>query len=407
MHHHSLSSASLPRRHFLRNGLALSAAAVLPTPAFAAPESASPTSKLRAAVIGDTGHGNYGHEHDLIFNGRADVEVVAVADPAPAGRAEAAQRCGARRQYADYREMLEREKPHLVSVAPRWTDQHHAMALAALRAGAHVYLEKPITQTLTEADELLAVADRGGLKVVVAHQMRLAPQLVRLREAVAGGWLGELLEIRAHGKQDARAGGEDLVVLGIHLFDLMRMFAGEAQWCSARVTTRGRDITLQDAHPATENIGLVAGDEVQAHFAFANGVNGFFTSRARNRAAAGHWGLELIGDKGRARILADIFPSVLVREADEAKREGQTIAWRPWKDDPTLPAPPQERSVTAANRRVTDDWLAAIRSNREPACSGRNGMRALEMAMAIFQAGLTGDRIALPLAQRGHALAPV
>jgi predicted dehydrogenase len=59
-----------------------------------------------------------------------------VADPNEAGRAKAAARSKALRQYGDYRQMLEKEKPHLVCVAPRWTDPHDAMALAALRVGA-------------------------------------------------------------------------------------------------------------------------------------------------------------------------------------------------------------------------------------------------------------------------------
>src|SRR5437899_7074451 len=169
--------------------------------------------------------------------------------------------------------MLEREKPQLVSVAPRWTDQHHAMALAGLRAGAHVYLEKPITRTLAEADELLEVANRAGLKIAVAHQMRLAPNILFLKKSLEEGLIGELLEIRAHGKQDQRAGGEDLIVLGVHLFDLMRFFADDPLWCAARVLHDGHEITLADAHPATENIGLVAGDEIFAQFAFPRGVN--------------------------------------------------------------------------------------------------------------------------------------
>src|SRR5205814_1896037 len=108
--------------------------------------------KFRATVIGDTGHGNYGHDHDLIFNGRDNVTLVAVADPDESGRAKCAERIHALRQYADYRKMLAEEKPQLVCIAARWTDNHHDMALAALRAGAHVYMEKPITQTLAEAD---------------------------------------------------------------------------------------------------------------------------------------------------------------------------------------------------------------------------------------------------------------
>ena len=62
-----------------------------------------------------------------------------------------------------------REKPDLVSVAPRWTDQHHAMATAALSAGAHVISEKPFMRTPAEADEVLSLAGRSGRKIAVAH----------------------------------------------------------------------------------------------------------------------------------------------------------------------------------------------------------------------------------------------
>jgi len=107
--------------------------------------------KHRAAIIGHTGAGNYGHGLDLIFAGRSNLEVVAVSDADSDGRAKAAARTGAARQYADYHEMLAKEKPDLVSVAPRWTIEHHDMGLAALKAGAHIFLEKPVTRTLAEA----------------------------------------------------------------------------------------------------------------------------------------------------------------------------------------------------------------------------------------------------------------
>ena len=84
---------------------------------------------LRAAIIGHTGRGDYGHGLDVLFNDLPGVQVVAIADPVAAGREAAAKRCGALRQYADYREMLAKEKPQLVSIAPRWSDQHHAVAM--------------------------------------------------------------------------------------------------------------------------------------------------------------------------------------------------------------------------------------------------------------------------------------
>jgi predicted dehydrogenase len=296
------SPASSSRRLFIRNAAVLSLAAV--ASAKLRSHAADGRKKYRAAIIGHTGAGNYGHGLDMLFSGRSNIEVVALADPDAGGRAKAASRTGAARQYADYREMLSKEKPDLVSVAPRWTLEHHAIGLAALQAGAHLFVEKPFTHTLAEADELLAVAEKARLKIAVAHQMRLSPSILFLKQQIDGGLIGDLLEIRAHGKQDHRTGGEDLLVLGVHLFDLVRFFAGDAQWCTARVLQNGRPVTLQDARPATEGIGLVLGDEIFAQFAFAKGVNATFTSRRADQQAAGHWGIELIGSKGAARILA-------------------------------------------------------------------------------------------------------
>src|SRR5689334_15949988 len=139
-----LSSVGTTRRQFLAHSMILARLAAVPVHPAA-------DRKFHAAIIGHTGQGNYGHEHDLIFNGRENVTVVAVADPDAAGRAQAGARSHALRSYADYHQMLEKEMPDLVCIAPRCTDEHHAMALTALRVGAHVYLEKPITQTLAEA----------------------------------------------------------------------------------------------------------------------------------------------------------------------------------------------------------------------------------------------------------------
>lgn len=362
------------------------------------------TRRFRAAIIGDGSRGAYGHGLDMIFAQRQNVEVVAVADPSAEGRRQAAGRTGAQRQYADYHEMLARERPDLVSVAPRWTDQHHAMAMAALRVGAHLFMEKPITRTLVEADELLALAGQANRKIAVAHQMRLSPNLVFLKQQMGAGLIGDLLEIRAHGKQDHRAGGEDLMVLGVHLFDLMRLFAGDPQWCSARVLQDGRDITLQHARPATEDIGMVAGDAILAHFAFGNGVNATFTSRRQN-ATAGPWGMELIGTRGAVKILADIYPRIYQRQERNWADAGLAIQWQPIAGDPTARWGSNEKSVQRANQRLVNDWLEAIETNREPTCSGFAGMKALEMAHAVLAAGLSGGRLPLPLTKRTHPLA--
>jgi predicted dehydrogenase len=359
---------------------------------------------LRAAILGHTGEGDYGHALDIVFNDLPGVEVVAVADPNEAGRTKAAQRCKAARQFADWRELIQQEKPQLVCLASRWSHERHAMGMAALRSGSHVLSEKPFTTTLAEADELLATAEGAGLKLAVAHQMRLAPSIVNLQKAVADGLLGDLLEIRAWGKQDdARAGGEDMIVLGSHVFDLMRLFAGDALHCTARVLHEGRDLTRADARKVKERIGPVGGDEVTAHFGFANGVNGTFTSRKRLRQRVGHWGLELIGTRTSARILCDVYPAIHVLKPGAWAADGRTDQWQRFEGDPAG-VPAAERGFGPANRRLVRDWLEAIAAKREPVCSGRHAMKSLEMNMAVYHAALGGTRVALPLKDRSHPL---
>jgi predicted dehydrogenase len=373
----------MPRRKF---GLLL---AGLPL----ALQAQSETRKDKAVIIGHTGKGDYGHGLDVIFNDHPRIEVIAFSDPAPKGQK-------APKHYASYAEMLQQEKPELVSVAPRWTDEHFPMCMASLKAGAHLIVEKPFTQTLAQADEILAIAKQKNRKIAVAHQMGIAPSIQHLKKATDSGLIGELLEIRAHGKQDARAGGEDMIVLGTHLFDLMRLFAGDPLWCSARILQSGKEVTINDARKATEGIGPIIGDDIEAQFAFGKGVTGSFTSRGKARQVAGDWGLYLVGTKGVIRVLAGVVPSVYLRQTNS-----RTDEWRPLEGDPTANWSAEQRAFGAANRRMLDDWLAAIDENREPVCSGYNGMKAVEMCMGVFEAGLSRGRVTFPLKNRKHPLA--
>src|SRR4029077_19660287 len=90
--------------------------------------------------------------------------------------------------------------------------------------------------------------------------------------------LGTLMEMRARGKEDKRAGGEDLMVLGTHTFDLMRYFAGDPQWVFAHVTDRTREVTQEMGRDASEPVGKIAGDNIAAMFGFPAGVHGYFAS---------------------------------------------------------------------------------------------------------------------------------
>src|SRR3989440_734866 len=202
--------------------------------------------KYRVAVIGRTGKGNYGHGLDVVWKGLEDVEIVAVADENDKGRASAAKRLGASNAYADYRQMLDKEKPQIVSVADRYLDAHRDMVVACARAGASIFLEKPMARTLAEADEMIRACERHHVKLAIAHQTRYSPRVQRIKELITAGRLGDLLELHGRGKEDSRGGGEDLMVLGTHIMDLMRVFAGDARWCFATVLQGGKPSENRD-----------------------------------------------------------------------------------------------------------------------------------------------------------------
>jgi len=359
-----------------------------------------PTRQLRAVVIGASGRGDYGHGMERVFAHRKDVVVTAIADPNQAGLAKALASAKASKGYSDYREMLREERPQIVVIGSRHTDQHHAMAMDSLKAGAHLLLEKPFVTTPAEGDEILALAQGRGLRVAVAHQTRIEAS-VALLAARRQELLGDLVEIRGWGKQDAaRAGGEDMMVLGTHLFDLMRLFAGPVAWCQATVMQKGKPITAGDGRLTKDWVGPVAGDEVSAQFGFTGGTLGSFTSRNKLKAVLDPWGLELLGTKGTARVVMDGTQRVYTRPGALWGKDGKGTDWKPL----TVGAKESGFQPVVPNGHVADDLVLAIQEKKDPECSGANALAAVEMVMAVYQAALKGARVTVPLTDRTHPL---
>ena len=98
--------------------------------------------------------------------------IVAVADENEAGREKVAKSLGAKNAYADYRQMLEKEKPQIVIVAT--PDHAHAViAMAAMQLGKHVYVQKPLTRTVSEARALTEAARKYIVESLGFDQSRV------------------------------------------------------------------------------------------------------------------------------------------------------------------------------------------------------------------------------------------
>lgn len=132
----------------------------------------------------------------------------------------------------------------------------------------------------------------------IAHQVRMQPSAVFLKEQIGAGLIGELLEVHAMGSCDNRAGGEEMMILGCHVFDMVRFLLGgkEAEWCTARILQQGHEVTMDDVRngtqgeeihpeqPLTEAIGPLVGDEINAQFSFEGGVHVSYTSKCNSPA---------------------------------------------------------------------------------------------------------------------------
>ncbi|MEP0841360.1 MAG: Gfo/Idh/MocA family oxidoreductase [Phycisphaerae bacterium] len=363
----------------------------------------------RVGIIGRTGKGDYGHGLDVVWNGVENAKVVAVADADEKGRADAARRVNAPKAYADYREMLEKERPQIVSIAPRWLDCHRDMVLACAEFGCHMLIEKPLTRTLAEADEMIAACEAKHLKMAIAHQARHSPRMPHLLELLASEKLGRLLELRGRGKEDHRGGGEDLMVLGTHIMDLMRLLAGDPSWCSARVFEKGKPVSRAEVREGNEGIGPLAGDEIIATYGFKNPTAGFFGTQRSRFGAGARWGLSLYAEKGMVTIggaKAPGFPSIFFTDDPSWAPGASKAQWiEITSAGPGLPETAKEvHAQNPANILMAKDLIRAIDTDTQPRGSMYDGRAALEMILAVYESHRLNAPVPLPLKNREHPL---
>ena len=364
--------------------------------------------KYRVAIIGRTGKGNYGHGLDTVWKEMKQVEIVAVADENPLGLKKTAEKLGAKARYLDYRKMLEAEAPDIVSVAPRWLDCHHDMVLACAEEGASIFLEKPMCRTLAEADAMVRACEEKHVKLAIAHQTRYSPRIKTVQRLIAEGKLGRLLELRGRGKEDHRGGGEDLWVLGTHVFDLIRIFSGEARNCYARLSQDGRAVGPADVRQGNEGIGLLAGDAIEATFEMENGSTAYFSSQRNMAARPSRFGLALFGSKGVIRIHTGYLPDVHILE-DPSWEPGRTGSrWKPVSSAGIdKPEPLKNTDLLArgnGNVAIVTDLIESIEQDRQPLGSIYQARGATEMIAAVFESHRLRAPVKLPLENRDNPL---
>lgn len=174
------------RRRFLKDtALSVAAAALVSSKTFAA----SDTQRVRIGVIGC---GNQGTNHIRSLSGLSDAQIVHVADVDQERLTKAVNASGGANGVADFRRILDDKSIDAVSIATpdHW---HVPVALLALEAGKHVYVEKPCSHNVREGQLLKAAAQKHGKVVVHGTQSRSSPAIQQAMKLLRDGVIGDVL----------------------------------------------------------------------------------------------------------------------------------------------------------------------------------------------------------------------
>ncbi|WP_326714982.1 Gfo/Idh/MocA family oxidoreductase [Streptomyces sp. NBC_01474] len=234
------------------------------------------------------------------------IELVAGYDPDPAKRATTAERFGADTSFTDGQELIDRADLDIVLVLTSM-NEHGSLARAALEAGKHVLVEKPMATSLEEAAELLDAAAGARGQLVCAPHVALSPTYREMHRRVRDGEIGELHLARARygwsgpwwGRWFYEQGGGSLFDLGVYNLTSLCGFLGSVRRVTAMVgvavpkrEAEGEQVTVRSDDNA--HIVLDFGDA-----RFASIATGFTLQKYRSPA------VELYGSAGTMQMLGD------------------------------------------------------------------------------------------------------
>lgn len=317
--------------------------------------------RFRAGIVG---YGYTGRLHHIAYE-RAGGEVIAVADPNPRVEVPASVE-----RFASMEDLLALDVDGISLCVPNAL--HCDLTIAALRAGKHVLLEKPIAVDPEQARRMIAEADRCRRTLFVGMTHRFYPELIAARAAVANGEIGEVVAItdciyEHFGFLDsprwyldrAMAGGGTVLSSGIHLVDRVLWFAGDrvtAAWGSASNPFFGQDVE----------------DCAQMSLRFASGVSAQIAFGLLREPAPLTCRLTVIGTRGM--IVADTWKGWQIHSA------GRSEVHDIYTDESH-----QHKVLVGMQREITE-FLEAIEQERPPSPPASESLRALEVVAAFYRA---------------------
>jgi myo-inositol 2-dehydrogenase/D-chiro-inositol 1-dehydrogenase len=336
---------------------------------------------MNAVRFGLIGYCAWGSHHARAIAGTPGAVLTAVAVPSEASRARVRTEHPAARVYADYHELLGHEELDVVDVVLP-SNLHTAAAMAALEAGRHVLVEKPMALALTDCDRLIERARDRRRVLAVGHELRHSSLWGKVKELVDGGAVGTPLYVLvglwrrpyrpgSEGwRYDANRVGNWTLEEAVHFFDLARWYLGGA---GAPVAVCARANGRQAGHPELQ-------DNFSALVDFPGGVYAVITQTLA--AYEHHQTVQLTGTDGAlwarwsGALDRDPHPSFALT----LHQKGQTTA---------VPI-----ARPAGELHELEDEIAmmvrAVRAGTPVAATGEDGRWAVALCLAAQQSAATG-----------------
>ena len=331
----------------------------------------SATSPVRAALVGA---GRMAQTHARVLAMVPTLELCAVCDPLPENATRLAETLNV--GVTTFDAVLADPDIDAVIVATP-TPTHAALIKQAAEAGKHIFVEKPVAGTLTEADEVVRAVTRAGVQCQVGFQRRFDPAYVEAKRAIAAGELGEIATFRGVSRDPVppplnflKTSGGLMVDLGVHDLDTMRFLVGEV----AEVRAVGAAQRL----PELAEFGLF--DSAVATVRFENGALG--TLELGLHTVYGYdIRAEVLGERGRLHLEMDAPLHLTRYTKDGAVRKG--------------PQGFEERFFDAyvAEFRA---FAACLLENRPASPNAEDAAKTLRLALAAQHALTTGQTIHVP-----------
>ncbi len=292
-------------------------------------------------------------------------------------------------RYTDYKEMITKEQPEMVSIATE-SGLHAEIALYCIENGVNVIIEKPMAMNIDDAQKIIVLSRKKGVKVSACHQNRFNIAVQKLRKAIEGNRFGKLshgsIHVRWNRNENyynqapwrgtwAQDGGA-LMNQCIHGIDLLRWMMGEDI-----VEVYGQ--TRQQFHDYLE-----AEDLGMAVLTFANGaiatIEGTTNVYPQNLEET----LHIFGETGTAKLggkstnTIDVWDFADTQSEDEENRGFQE---------------PTSNVYGNGHTKLFADMMDAIKNDRQPYVDAVAGRNALETVLAIYKSAAEGKPVKLPL----------